>query len=194
MMRQIQAGITATALMRANGFGITLAGMNSQKANLRPIRSKATMPSCAIIWHVWLASRVVFLVVHMRWHVRYTCSFIVSIAGNFTNSVSQIIRPMLWTLLVHHFSRSRQPNSRKPTPATKTTGKTTSQASYIQTLFKCYQPAFGFHGYSCLRLSVKQNHYPDILTINGTQPRIQCTTNLPGLLTLKYPVGYIGFM
>src|SRR5215211_7584263 len=105
-MRQRQNGITVTALMLTNGFGIISAGTRFHWANLRPIQWKATMRNCDIIWHALLANRVAFLAARMPWNVLCACSFIVSIVGSFTNSSIQIILLTSWTSLAHYFSHS----------------------------------------------------------------------------------------
>ena len=72
-------------------FGITLVAMKFRKESLTPIRWKQTTQNCVIIWLVWLASLVVFLVVHRHSVVPYAYLLSLTTAGSFTNSVSQNI-------------------------------------------------------------------------------------------------------
>jgi hypothetical protein len=72
----------------------------------KPIQWKAITLNCVIIWHVWLANRVVSHAALMRWSAPCACLCIVSTADNFTNNVIQIIRLTYWTSLAHYFSHS----------------------------------------------------------------------------------------
>ena len=78
--------------MLINGSGITLADMKFQMARLIRIQSKEIMLNSVIIWLVSLVDRVAFLVAHMRLNVLCAFLFILSMAGNFTNSVFQLIQ------------------------------------------------------------------------------------------------------
>ena len=80
------------ALMLMLTFGITLADMKSQKANLTRILWKAIMPTYAIILLAWLASHAVSRVAPMPSTVRSAYLLSVSTAGNFTNNAIPIIR------------------------------------------------------------------------------------------------------
>ena len=77
--------------MLTNGFGITLVGTKFQMARLIRIQSKETMLNFAITWLALLVDRVAFLVARMHLSVLYVFLFILSTAGNFINSVFQII-------------------------------------------------------------------------------------------------------
>jgi hypothetical protein len=79
-------------LMLISGFGITWAGTKFQRAKLTRIQSKEIMLNSVIIWLASLADRVAFLVARMRWSVLCVFSFILSMAGNFINNVSQTIQ------------------------------------------------------------------------------------------------------
>jgi len=92
MKRQKQSGITVTGLMLTNGSGITWAGTKFQRVRLTPIQSKETMLNSVIIWLASLVDRVVFLVARMRLSALCVFLFIVSMAGNFINNVSQTIQ------------------------------------------------------------------------------------------------------
>jgi hypothetical protein len=94
MKHQRQSGITVTDLMLISGSGITLAGTKFQMARLILIQSKEIMLNSVIIWLASLADRVAFLVAHMRLSALCVFLFILSMAGNFINSVSQIIQLM----------------------------------------------------------------------------------------------------
>lgn len=73
-------------------FGTTSVDMKSRKGSPIPILLKQIMQNYGIIWLVWLASLVVFLVAHRHSVVPYAYLLSVSTAGNFTNSVSQNIQ------------------------------------------------------------------------------------------------------
>jgi len=64
------------------------------------------MPSCTIILLAWLEDRVVSLAALLLWNVLYGSLSFVSITGNFTSSVSQIMLLMLWISLAHYFRHS----------------------------------------------------------------------------------------
>src|SRR5215207_11098276 len=102
MRRPRPNGITVTALMLTNGFGIISAGTRFPWANLKPIPWKATMRNCDIIWHAWLANRVAFLAALMPWNVLCACSFTVSTVGsykqqypNYPANVMDFLSPLL---------------------------------------------------------------------------------------------------
>ena len=80
--------------MRINGFGITLADMKFQKAKLKPILLRQTMPNCDTTWPVWPAALVAFHVVLRPLNVPCGCLSILSIAANYTNANILVILPM----------------------------------------------------------------------------------------------------
>jgi hypothetical protein len=94
------------ALMRTNGFGITLAGMKFQRARLTRIQSRATTQNFVIIWLVLLVDRAAFHVARMHLNVLCGFSFIVSMADNFISNASLTTPRMLWTSLALAFSHS----------------------------------------------------------------------------------------
>jgi hypothetical protein len=87
-----QSGITVTGLMLTSGFGITSAGTKFQMARLTRIQSKEIMLNSVIIWLASLVDRVAFLVARMRLSVLCVFLFILLMAGNFINNVSQTIQ------------------------------------------------------------------------------------------------------
>jgi hypothetical protein len=101
-----QNGITAMALMRTNGFGITLAGMKFQWARLTHIPSKVTMQNFVIIWLVLLVDRVAFHAAHMHLNALCGFSFIVSMADNFISNAFLTTPRILCTSLALPFSHS----------------------------------------------------------------------------------------
>jgi len=90
-MPQRQSGITVTGLMLISGSGITLADTKFQMVRLTRIQSKEIMLNSVITWLASLVDRVVFLVARMRLSALCVFLFILSTAGNFINSVFQII-------------------------------------------------------------------------------------------------------
>jgi hypothetical protein len=94
MKHQRQSGITVTDLILISGSGITLAGTKFQMARLTRIQSKEIMLNSVIIWLASLVDRVAFLVARTRLSALCVFLFIVSMAGNFINNVSQTIQLM----------------------------------------------------------------------------------------------------
>jgi hypothetical protein len=92
MKHQRQSGITVMGLMHISGSGITLAGTKFQRARLTPIQSKEIMLNSVIISLALLVDRVAFLVARLRLSAPCAFSFILSMAGNFINSVFQTIQ------------------------------------------------------------------------------------------------------
>ena len=94
MKHQSQNDITVTGLMLTSGSGITLAGTKFQMARLTRIQAKEIMLNSVIIWLASPVDRVAFLVACMRLSALCAFLFIVSMAGNFINNVSQTIQLM----------------------------------------------------------------------------------------------------